>query len=121
MADKNRNWGSIAKAYTTVYAVCYIVSPILGLHLYQIDPVISTAVLITIGLGLLSCLYMKNEVVVLILCAFEAVGCVGHFLKIIPWIPVFSDTAYITMSLLDLGQAIILFLLLETHARDAHM
>ena len=115
MADTNSNWGNIAKAYTTVYAVCYIVSPIFGLRLYQTDPIISTAVLITIGLGLLSCLHVKNNVVILILCAFEAMGCVVHFLKIIPWIPVFSDTAYITMSLLDFGQAIILFLLLKVH------
>ena len=43
----------------------------------------------------------------------EAVGCVGHYLKVIPWAPAFSDTAYIFMAILDLIQCVCLFKMLE--------
>jgi len=107
------NLVSLGKAYTTVYALCYIVSPILGLRLTCIDPVLSAAAFLLIGLGLLGCLYTKNPVVILCFCAFEAVGCVAHYIKIVPWVPAFSDNAYLVMSLLDLSQAVFLFILVE--------
>ena len=113
VAVLNGDWVYLTKAYTTVYALCYIVSPILGLRLAHTDPSISAAGLVLVGIGLLSCLYTKNTVMILCFCAFEAVGCVAHYLKVVPWVPAFSDNAYIVMSLLDLSQAVFLLILVE--------
>ena len=60
----NGDWVYLTKAYTAVYALCYIVSPILGLRLAYTDPSISAAGLVLVGIGLLSCLYTKNTVVI---------------------------------------------------------
>jgi len=107
------NWASLSKAYTTVYALCYIVSPVLGLRLTCTEPIFSAIGLFTIGLGLIGCLYVRNIYLILFFSAFEAVGCVAHYLQIVPWVPTFSNNAYLVMSVLDFCQAILLLMQAE--------
>ncbi len=98
----NRIYG-FERSYTLAYSVCYIVAPFMGLYATSIGFLPSAFLLIGIGLGLLVATRARGE----------AVGSVGHYLKIIPWVPAFSDTAYIFMAVLDLIQCVCLFKMLE--------
>ena len=77
------------------------------------DPRISSFFLMLIGLGLLYSIHSRSTYFLYSLCALEIVGCVAHFLKIIPWIPQFSDTGYLIMSILDLIQSIFIYIINE--------
>jgi len=101
------------RSYTLAYSVCYIVAPFMGLYATSIGFIPSALVLIGIGLGLLVGTITENRYLMVALAMGEAVGCVGHYLKIIPWVPAFSDTAYIFMAVLDLIQCVCLFKMLE--------
>jgi len=101
------------RSYTLAYSVCYIVAPFMGLYATSIGFIPSALLLIGIGLGLLVGTIMENRYLMVALAMGEAVGCVGHYLKIIPWVPSFSDTAYILMAVLDLIQCACLFKMLE--------
>jgi hypothetical protein len=101
------------RSYTLAYSVCYIVSPFMGLHATSIGFLPSAILLIGIGLGLLVVTITENRYLTMALALGEAMGCVGHYLKIIPWVPAFSDTAYVLMAVLDLIQCVCLFNILE--------
>ena len=101
------------RSYTLAYSVCYIVAPFMGLHATIIGFLPSALLLIGIGLGLLVGTITENRYLIMALALSEAIGCVGHYLKIIPWVPAFSDTAYILMAILDLIQCVCLFKMLE--------
>ena len=103
----------LAKAFTISYSCCYLVSPFFGLQNSMWGPNLSAILLIGVGLGLLAAIFTENKYLLFILGVAEAIGCVAHFLHIVPWVPVFSDTAYIIMSLLDLTQSFLLFTLLQ--------
>jgi hypothetical protein len=103
----------IARAYTLTYSCCYIISPFFGLQNSLWGPTASTIMLISVGIGLLAAIFTQSKALLFVFGVAEAVGCVAHFLKIVPWIPAFSDTAYVIMSLLDLTQSLLLFLLLQ--------
>jgi hypothetical protein len=85
----------------------------MGLHATTIGFLPSALILIGIGLGLLVVTITGNRYLIMALALGEAMGCVGHYLKIIPWVPAFSDTAYIFMAVLDLIQCVCLFNMLE--------
>ncbi len=108
----NRIYG-FERSYTLAYSVCYIVAPFMGLYATSIGFLPSALVLIGIGLGLLVATITENRYLMMALAMGEAVGSVGHYLKIIPWVPAFSDTAYIFMAVLDLIQCVCLFKMLE--------
>ena len=101
------------RSYTLAYSVCYIVAPFMGLYATSIGFIPSALLLIGIGLGLLVGTITENRYIIMTLALSEAIGCVGHYLKIIPWAPAFSDTAYILMAILDLIQCVCLFKMLE--------
>jgi len=101
------------RSYTLAYSVCYIVAPFMGLHATTIGFLPSALILIGIGLGLLVGTLTENRYIITTLALSEAIGCVGHYLKIVPWVPAFSDTAYILMAILDLIQCVCLFKMLE--------
>ena len=101
------------RSYTLAYSVCYIVAPFMGLYATSIGFLPSALVLIGIGLGLLVATITENRYLMMALAMGEAVGSVGHYLKIITWVPAFSDTAYIFMAVLDLIQCVCLFKMLE--------
>jgi len=101
------------RSYTLAYSVCYIVAPFMGLHATSIGFLPSALFLIGIGLGLLVGTITENRYLIMALALSEAIGCVGHYLKIIPWVPAFSDTAYVLMAILDLIQCVCLFKMLE--------
>jgi hypothetical protein len=101
------------RSYTLAYSACYIVSPFMGLHASTIGFLPSALILIGIGLGLLVVTITENRYLIMALALGEAMGCVGHYLKIIPWVPAFSDTAYVLMAVLDLIQCVCLFNMLE--------
>ncbi|MBM3291238.1 hypothetical protein FJY84_01010 [Candidatus Bathyarchaeota archaeon] len=103
----------IARAYTIAYSCCYILSPFFGLQLTMWGSIVSAILLIGIGVSLLAAIFTRNKFLLLILGVVEAAGCVAHFLHVIPWAPAFSDTAYIIMSLLDLTQSLLLFILIQ--------
>jgi hypothetical protein len=71
----------LSTSFTKAYSICYLVSPLLGLHIS------------TIG--------------------YFAIACVGNFLKLIPWSPVFTVNQYISMAFLDLFQSMFLFKLFK--------
>ena len=101
------------RSYTLAYSVCYIVAPFMGLHATTIGFLPSALILIGIGLGLLVGTLTENRYIITTLALSEAIGCIGHYLKIVPWVPAFSDTAYILMAILDLIQCVCLFKMLE--------
>ena len=101
------------RSYTLAYSVCYIVAPFMGLYATSIGFLPSAFFLIGIGFGLLVGTITENRYLMMALALSEAIGCVGHYLKIIPWAPAFSDTAYILMAILDLIQCVCLFKMLE--------
>jgi hypothetical protein len=92
------------------YALCYIFSPFIGLQITFFSFYTTAAILIGIGFGLLACVYKPNKYLILFFAVVEAFGCAGHYVKIFPWMPTFTDTGYISMSLLDLVQSTFLFL-----------
>jgi hypothetical protein len=47
------------------------------------------------------------------MAAFEALGCVVHFFEVLPWVPQLTTNGYLLMSMLDLTQCILLFVILE--------
>jgi hypothetical protein len=110
------SWFHIAKAYTTVYAICYIISPILSLQIVGVNPTITSGTLILIGIGLIYSIHTKNSFCLFFLCSLEAVGCVAHYLRIIPWLPTFSDNGYLLMSFLDLCQAVLIYLVIDNNS-----
>jgi len=83
------------RSYTLAYSVCYIVAPFMGLYAISLGFFPSALLLIGIGLGLLVVTITENRYLMVALAKSEAVGCVGHYLKVILWVPAFSDTAYI--------------------------
>ncbi len=85
----------------------------MGLHATTIGFLPSALILIGIGLGLLVGTLTENRYIITTLALSEAIGCIGHYLKIVPWVPAFSDTAYILMAILDLIQCVCLFKMLE--------
>jgi hypothetical protein len=101
------------RSYTLAYSVCYIVAPFMGLYATSIGFIPSALLLIGIGLGLLVGTITENRYIMMTLALSEAMGCVGHYLKIVPWVPAFSDTAYMIMAVLDLIQCVCLFKMLE--------
>jgi len=101
------------RSFTLAYSVCYIVAPFMGLYATSIGFLPSALILIGIGLGLLVGTITENRYLIMALAMGEAVGCVGHYLKVIPWAPAFSDTADIFMAILDLIQCVCLFKMLE--------
>ena len=106
---KNDVFHGFSVAFSKAYAICYIVSPFLGLFSPQIGKLQSTIILVSIGIGLWIGVTYKIRSLLWILAVGEAVGCVGHYLQIIPWSPVFTNYAYINMALLDLLQSTCLF------------
>lgn len=104
----------LARAFTISYSCCYLISPLFGLQNSMWGPNLSAILLVGVGLGLIVTIFTENKYLLLIFGVAEAAGCVAHFLHIVPWIPVFSDTAYIIMSLLDLTQSFLLFTLLQS-------
>jgi hypothetical protein len=105
----------VARAYTLTYSCCYIISPFFGLQNSMWGQTTSTITLIGVGIGLLVAVFTQNRVLLFTFGVAEAAGCVAHFLKIVPWIPTFSDTAYIIMSIFDLIQSLLLFMLLQVN------
>jgi hypothetical protein len=101
------------RSYTLAYSVCYIVAPFMGLYATTIGFLPSALFLIAMGVGLLLVTITENRYLMMALALGEAMGCVGHYLKIIPWVPAFSDTAYVLMAILDLIQCVCLFKMLE--------
>jgi hypothetical protein len=104
------NFYDMSRAYTVAYALCYIFSPFMGLHLTTIPSTVNAVMLIGVGLGLLGCVATGNKYLILVFAGGEAFFCAAHFLKILPWVPLFSDSAYLIMSVLDLIQATFLFM-----------
>jgi hypothetical protein len=100
----------LSRAYTLAYSLCYIFSPFVGLQMLGIQPTFNSVMLVGVGTGLLLCVYTRNRYLILFLAIAEAFFCVAHFLKIVPWIPTFSDTQFVAMSYLDLIQATFLFM-----------
>lgn len=100
----------LSRAYTVAYALCYILSPFMGLQLSTIHPILNTVMLVGVGFGLLGCVVTGNKYLILIFAGGEAFFCAAHFLKILPWVPLFSDSAFLIMSVLDLIQATFLFM-----------
>jgi hypothetical protein len=100
----------VSSAFTLAYALCYIFSPFVGLQMLGVQPTLMSIVLIGVGIGLILCIYTKNRYLILLFAGSEAFFCVAHFLKLIPWLPLFTDTQYVAMSYLDLIQATLLFM-----------
>ena len=103
----------LARAYTMSFSICYMVAPFLGLHISLIGFVPSALFLVGIGCALAYAVYSGNRSIMLFLAVGEAIACVGHFLGVVPWVPVFSENSYIVMALMDLVQSLCLFKLLD--------
>ena len=100
----------LSRAFTLAYSLCYIFSPFIGLQMLGIQPTFNSIMLVGVGAGLLLCVYRRNRYLILFFAVAEAFFCVAHFLKMVPWIPTFSDTQFVAMSYLDLIQATFLFM-----------
>lgn len=107
---------SFSNAFTKAYAVCYIVSPFLGLSTPLFGKIPTALFLVSIGVGLWIGIAYKIRPLLWVLAVGEAAACVGHYLQIIPWSPVFSNYAYINMALLDLMQSVCLFKILNNQS-----
>lgn len=107
----------IGVSFTKAYSICYLVGPFLGLHISTIGYFPSAVFLIAIGIGLWISAEYRIKSVLWVLAVVEAIGCAGHFLKLIPWSPAFSDYQYISMAFLDLLQSMFLFNLLNDQER----
>ena len=107
----------LGRAYTLAYSLCYIFSPFVGLQMLGIQPTLNSIMLVCVGIGLFSCFYIRNKYLILFFATAEAFFCVAHFLKIVPWIPTFSDTQFVAMSYLDLIQATFLFMQYQVSSR----
>ena len=107
----------ISVSFTKAYSICYLVSPFLGLHISTIGYFPSAVLLIVIGIGLWISAEYRIKSVLWVLAIGEAIACVGHFLKLVPWSPAFTINQYISMALLDLLQSMFLFNLLKDQVR----
>jgi len=56
---------------------------------------------------------LNNTPFIIFMAAFEALGCVVHFFEVLPWVPQLTTNGYLLMSMLDLTQCILLFVILE--------
>ena len=102
-----------AKAFTLAYAFCYIAAPIGGLYIDKMGVGISHAVLVAIGVGLIMAVRVNNTSFIIFMAGFQALGCVVHFYEVLPWIPRLTTSGYLLMSMLDLAQCVLLFIILE--------
>jgi hypothetical protein len=102
-----------AKTFTSAYAFCYIAAPLSGLHLPFMGVALSHAILIAVGVGLIMAINVNNTPFIIFMAAFEALGCVVHFFEVLPWVPQLTTNGYLLMSMLDLTQCILLFVILE--------
>jgi hypothetical protein len=107
----------LSRAFTLAYSLCYVFSPFVGLQMLGIQPTLNSVMLVGVGIGLLCCVYTRNKYLILFFAVAEAFFCVAHFLKIVPWIPSFTDTQYVAMSYLDLIQATFLFVQYQVSKR----
>ena len=105
--------GGFARSFTLAYSMCYLASPFMGLHVENHSQLFSALILISIGAGLFYSAHNRNRYVLGLLAVGEAMACVAHYLRIIPWTPAFSDNAYIIMAILDLVQSMCLFKMME--------
>jgi hypothetical protein len=103
----------LAKTFTSAYAFCYIAAPLSGLHLPFMGVTLSHAILIAVGVGLIMAINVNNTPFIIFMAAFEALGCVVHFFEVLPWVPQLTTNGYLLMSMLDLTQCILLFVILE--------
>ena len=104
---------SFARYFAISYSVCYMASAILGLYIETIGPYFSAIILFGGGIGTLLAIYTKNKYLLGIFAIGEAFGCVAHYLSMVPWVPTFSNSAYIVMAILDLVQSVFLFRLMD--------
>ena len=102
-----------ARYYAISYSLCYIASAFLGLYASSLGVYLSAFLLSGVGLGTLFAIFLKNKYLLGFFAIVEVIGCVAHYLGMVPWIPTFSDTAFIIMAVLDLFQSIFLFRLIE--------
>jgi hypothetical protein len=100
----------LGRAFTLAYSLCYMFSPFVGLQMLSVQPTFNSVMLVGVGIGLLLCVYKRNRYLILFFAVAEAFFCVAHFLKMVPWIPTFSDTQFVAMSYLDLIQATFLLM-----------
>lgn len=103
----------IAWSYTVSYSLCYIFSAIVGLHVAGLGHLYSALLLSGAGVGMLIAILTRSTLLLGIFASLEALGAVVHFLGMVPWMPRFSDTAYVVMSVLDLIQSMFLFKLIR--------
>jgi hypothetical protein len=103
----------ISTSFTKAYSICYLVSPLLGLHISTMGYFPSAVFLIVIGIGLWISAEYRIKSVLRVLAILEAIACVGNFLKLIPWNPAFTVNQYISMAFLDLFQSMFLFELMK--------
>ena len=102
-----------AKTFTSAYAFCYIVAPLSGLHLTFLGVGLSHAILTAVGVGLIMTTYVNSAPFIMLMAGFEALGCVTHFFEVLPWVPQLTTNGYLLMSMLDLAQCILLFVILD--------
>jgi len=107
-------FSGFARSFTLGYALCYILSPLMGLYCSTFGIIGSAAFMIIVGGGLYATVKYHNKYILVGLLLLEAMGTIGHFLQIIPWIPQFSDYAYTSMAILDLVQVVCLIKIWET-------
>lgn len=98
---------SLAKAWLFVYGVLYFCAAILGMK------IVGWGVLGTLflGLGGVLCwvsIYLRSEPFRLVLSVLWGFACVASWMKLVLWMPPYSDLQYTVMAVLNLVNALCL-------------
>ena len=101
-------YASLAKAWLFVYAMLYFAAAVQGMGIQGWTPMLSAAFLIAQGVLSLLGYFVDNRWLRIVLSLSWAYATVANWMKIIPWIPAYSDLQYTVMALLNMVQAVCL-------------
>jgi len=106
-----------ASAYVFTYGVLYIAAAVLGMGIQGLPSVVSFLLLfVQAGLCMVG-LHSKSKAASIILVAVWSLATVGNWMKLIVWVPAYSDLQYTVMALLNFTQAISLAVIGEVWVR----
>ena len=101
-------YACLARAWLFVYALLYFAAAVQGMGIQGWTPLLSAAFLISMGVLSLLGNFVENRWLRILLSGSWAYATVSNWMKIIPWIPTYSDLQYTVMALLNMVQAVCL-------------
>jgi len=99
-------YANLARAWLFVYGVLYFCAAILGMKVVGWATLLSLFFLVLSGILCWAALYLDFKLLRIGLSLFWGFACVANWMKVISWLPQYSDLQYTVMAVLNLVNAL---------------